>query len=176
MRKIYRSKKSKLQNPEETHTYKNNAVLSGKDLINNFSYTRWTNYTYKIVDHVDEIIESDGSGEEYLSEGINISVTSASIMQGNIRLKLVFRMLLRFIGCTVARSCKTLPTLPIRGINVPSVVLRVTIDSPVAFQANSVAFVYPTNDLISACYQAIWQKTDGRSVWPSNYFRFKLIH
>ena len=69
MRKIYRSKKPKLQYPEETQAYKNNAVLFGKDLINNFSYARWTNYTHKIIEHVDEIIESDGSVGACSSEG-----------------------------------------------------------------------------------------------------------
>ena len=69
MRKIYGAKKTKTDYPEEVAAYHYIAVMFGRILIDNFDYVRWSNYTHKIIEHVDEIIESDGSVGAYSSEG-----------------------------------------------------------------------------------------------------------
>ena len=69
LRKIYRAKHPLIDYPNETKLYKQLSVQFGKHLIDNFSHCEWPNYLHKIIEHVDEIIEREGSIGIFASEG-----------------------------------------------------------------------------------------------------------
>ncbi|XP_045174389.2 V(D)J recombination-activating protein 1-like [Mercenaria mercenaria] len=58
MRKVYRSKDPKKECPEDISKYKETAVEMAKLLLTHFGYASWPNYLHKVVEHVQEIIES----------------------------------------------------------------------------------------------------------------------
>ena len=63
LRKIYRSRSPKVDYPDEVKAYKKVAVSMGQFLLQNYSYVEWPNYLHKIIEHVQELIESvDGPG------------------------------------------------------------------------------------------------------------------
>ena len=58
MRKVYRAKDPKKECPEDISTYKVTAVEMARLLLVHFEYVSWPNYFHKVVEHVQEIIES----------------------------------------------------------------------------------------------------------------------
>ena len=69
MRKIYRAKQPLTDYPDNTESYKQNAVKFGNHLLEHFAYCNWPNYLHKVIEHVYEIIEKEGSVGIFSSEG-----------------------------------------------------------------------------------------------------------
>ncbi|XP_060562648.1 V(D)J recombination-activating protein 1-like [Ruditapes philippinarum] len=63
MRKVYRAKDPKKECPGDVSSYKVTAIEMGRLLLAHFEYASWPNYLHKVIEHVQEIIEStDGPG------------------------------------------------------------------------------------------------------------------
>ena len=59
MRKLYRAKHLLTDYPDDTKSYKQNAVKFGNHLLEHFAYCNWPNYLHKVIEHVYEIIEKE---------------------------------------------------------------------------------------------------------------------
>ena len=66
---IYRAKNPKVKFSDETKSYKENAVKMGRFLPSYLAYVRWNNYRHKVIEHVDEIVDTHGSVGDLSGEG-----------------------------------------------------------------------------------------------------------
>ena len=57
--KIYSSRMPKEEYRMECNLYKSRAIEFGQHLLTCYSYTRWSNYIHKTIEHVPEVIESN---------------------------------------------------------------------------------------------------------------------
>ena len=58
LRKVYRSNSPLKDMPEDVAHFKENAVVMGNFLLENFSYVSWPNYLHKIIEHTQELIQN----------------------------------------------------------------------------------------------------------------------
>lgn len=79
MYKIFSFSKLKEEFFEEWLQYKSRVVEFGKYLIISYLYVRWSNYVYKIIEYVQEVIESYGILGGFFGEGNEVGNKNFSI-------------------------------------------------------------------------------------------------
>ena len=69
MQKIYHVKHPLTDYPDDTKSYKQSLCKFGNHLLEHFAYCNWPNYLQRVIEHVYEIIEKEGSVGIFSSEG-----------------------------------------------------------------------------------------------------------